>query len=531
MPLVDRVSLATIDVVVIVVYLAIVVGKGWWLSRKQDDIETYLLAGRSMSYWVVAISIIASLLSAVTYMGAPTESYLHDMKYSVTLICIVAATPIVIYIFLPFYYRLNVYTAYQYLEERFHLAVRLVASVFFIFWRLGWMALVVFAPSLAISTLFQIPLWMCIVAVGVASTLYTVMGGLTAVIWTDVMQFFVLYGGALLIIYVAATQTQGGAGWIYDAALADGKFTFFDWNLSPFERVTTWAVIFGGGFTFLAQYATDQVAIQRYLSAKSKREAVRSLVFHAILVVPVALTFYLVGIAIWGFYQAQPELLTGFGTEHPDKILPLFVAQQLPVGVRGVIVAALFAATMSSIDSGINSIATTTLVDFYQGGLKRRLTDAQQLALAKKWTLIWGVVATGAALGVAAWGEQGETLVQMSNKVAGLFSGALLGIFLLGMLTKRANWQGVLMGAGVGFAGALLVGFGTVIAGALPATSALGRLAGSLGEISFLYYSTISCGLTLIAGRLFSELFPKQEFEVPILTEEEPEVTDEAERM
>lgn len=512
----ERVSLAALDVVVIVVYLAVVVGKGWLLSRRQEDVETYLLAGRRMSYWVVSISIIASLLSAVTYLGAPTWAFKYDLKFSLGLVCIPLVTPVVIYLFLPFFYRLNVFTAYQYLEERFHISMRMVGSVFFIFWRLGWMALVVYAPALAISTLFEIDWRVCVVLVGLASTVYTVMGGLTAVIWTDVMQFFVLYGGAALIMYVAADNTAGGAAYIWSTAMAEGKLQLFDWTPSPFVEVTTWGVIFGLTFTQLAAYSTDQVAIQRYLSTKSRDEAKRSLILHAAIIIPVAMAFYALGIAIWGYYHQNPEMLAGFRADQADRILPYFVAQQLPVGLRGLIVAALFAATMSSIDSGINSIATTTLVDFYQGGLRRRLTDRQQLVLAKRWTLIWGLVATVAAVLAGMWGE---TLVQMSNKIAGLFSGALLGIFLLGMLTQRSNWQGVLLGAGIGFGGALFVGFGGVIAGALPESWALSRIAASLGEISFLYYSTISCGLTLIFGRLLSELFPPPDFDLPMLAD------------
>ncbi|MEA3403741.1 MAG: sodium/solute symporter [Armatimonadota bacterium] len=523
----EKVSLATIDVVVIAVYLLIVVGKGYFLSRKQEDVETYLLAGRRMSYWVVSISIIASLLSAITYLGAPTESYLYDFKFSLTLFTIVAVTPIVIYVFLPFFYRLNVYTAYQYLEERFHVSVRVIGSTFFILWRLGWMALVVYAPALAISTLFDIDWRLCVVAVGLSSTAYTVMGGLTAVIWTDVMQFFVLYGGAALIMVMAITQTDGGLGWMWSTAAAQGKLTFIDWSLDPFKRVTTWGIIFGGTFTSLAAYATDQVAIQRYLSTKSRDEARRSLIFHAAIIVPVGMIFYFVGMLIWAFYQQQPELLVSFKQSQSDRILAFFIAQQLPVGIRGALVAALFAATMSSIDSGINSIATTTLVDYYQGWLQRRFDQATQLRLAKQWTLVWGLVATGAAIAAGMWGQ---TLVEMSNKIAGLFSGALLAIFLLGMLTKRANWQGVLLGSMVGFGAALLVAFGKGLGVVLP-PGPLANVASTLGEISFLFYSTVSCGVTLVAGWLISRLFapprPEQIAPPEEIEAEKPQIPDE----
>lgn len=501
----ERTSLEALDLIVIVVYLAIVVGKGYLLSRKQEDVETYLLAGRTMSYWVVAISIIASLLSAITYLGAPTEAFNYDFKLGGTLLCIPLTVPILIKVFLPFFYRLNVYTAYQYLEERFHVSVRAIASGLFILWRLGWMALVVYAPALAISELFNIPWWICVIIVGVASTVYTVMGGLTAVMWTDVMQFAVLFGGAFFIVYTVVTGVDGGFGYIWQVTLANDKLTMFDWTWDPFARLSTWAVLVGGLFSILAQYGTDQVAIQRYLSSKSKKEAERSLIFHGMIIVPVGMLFYVLGAMLWAFYHQHPELLAGFQSEQADRIMPYFIAQQLPVGFRGLLVAALFAATMSSIDSGINSIATTTLVDFYQGLFRRKIDEAAQLVLAKRWTLIWGLVATAAAL-LAGLGV--DTLAAMANRIGGLFSGALLGIFLLGMMTRRANWQGALLGSIIGFGVTLLAAFGSSIAGHMQPTQLFYGTVATLGKLSFMWYAMIGAVLTFVAGWLLSGLFP-----------------------
>lgn len=499
------VSLTSVDVIVVLVYLAVVVGKGALLSRRQQSVRDYFLAGRSMSYWVVAVSIIASLLSAITYMGAPTEAYKYDLKYSLSLFCISLVAPAVIYLFLPFFYKLNLYTAYEYLQVRFALPVRIVASLFFIFWRLGWMSLVIFAPSLAISTFFSIKWQTCVVLVGLASTAYTVMGGMTAVMWTDVIQFFVLYGGALLIVVTAILRTDGGAGYLWTAGLQHGKLTLFDWTWDPRQRVTTWAILLGGTVGALAAYATDQVAIQRYLTTKSFDDSRRSLVLHALIIVPVSIIFYLMGAIVWGFYHQRPELLAGFDTTHPDRILPFFIVQQLPPGVRGALIAALFAATMSSVDSGINSITTTTVVDFYGGLLKRRYDRAAHLLLARVWTIVWGVLVTGIAIAAGLWGK---TLLEMSNTVSGLFCGPLLGIFLLGMLTRRANWQGALLGAAVGFAAAVLTAFGQAFAQHL-APGVVGReLLGAVGGITFIYYPAIGCGLTIIWGLVLSHLFP-----------------------
>jgi len=497
-------TLAIADIAVILVYLAVVVGKGVVLSRKQHNIDDYFLAGRSMSFWVVGISIIASLLSAITYMGAPTEAYKYDLKFSLSLLCIPLVTPIVIYVFLPFYYKLKLYTAYEYLEKRFALPVRVIASVFFIFWRMGWMALVIFAPSLAIATLLNIDWRICVIAIGTASTVYTVLGGMTAVIWTDVIQFIVLYGGALAIIVVAILRTDGGLDYMWTSALQNEKLAILDWSWDPFKRITTWAIILGSSVGALAAYATDQVAIQRYLTTKNFKEAKKSLVFHAAVIVPISYIFYLMGTMLWAFYHQKPELLAGFDMEHADSILPFFIVQQLPVGVRGVLIAALFAATMSSIDSGINSITTTTIVDFYDGIFKRKYTEAAHLRLARSWTVVWGLVVTAMAIAAGSWGK---TLVEMANTVSGLFCGPLLGIFLLGMLTKRANWQGVLLGACVGFPAVLVTAFGSKICGAFGPDTSAWLVTSQLGKVSWPYYPTIGCGLTMLFGYIFSGMF------------------------
>ncbi|HIE53437.1 MAG TPA: hypothetical protein EYP85_16925, partial [Armatimonadetes bacterium] len=362
-----RGTLTALDLTVVLVYLAVVVGKGGLLAKKQRDLEDYFLAGRKMGFFAVGISIIASLLSAITYLGAPAEAYGHDLRFSLTLLCIPLVTPIVLRVFLPFFYQLNLYTAYEYLERRFNLAVRTVASVFFMFWRLCWMALVIYAPSLALSEFVDLPWWAAVLILGVLSTAYTTLGGMRAVIWTDVVQFFVLYGGVLLVGGLTLVRSGVELGAMWAEALAAGKLQVLDFRLDPTIRVTTPAIFLGWTFGALAAYATDQVAIQRYLTTKNFAESRRSLIFHALVIVPVSIVFYWVGSLLWAFYHHRPELLSGFDESRPDRILPFFIVQQLPLGLKGILIAALFAATMSSIDSGINSVTTATIVDFYQG--------------------------------------------------------------------------------------------------------------------------------------------------------------------
>ncbi len=490
------------DAAIVTVYLAVVVGKGVRLARKQTGVDDYFLAGRSMGWFAVGVSVIASLFSGISYLGAPTESYRFDLQYSVGLLTIPLVTPVVIVVFLPFYHGLKAFTAYEYLEKRFGVAVRALASGLFILWRMGWMALVLYAPSLALSEFVGLRWEYAIIITGVASTLYTVMGGITAVIWTDVIQFFVLFAGITAVALVCSIKVEGGPVGLWGTASAAGKLRMVDWGIPAdgpggpgqllwhiaTQRLTIWAVVLGGLFTNLAAYATDQVAIQRYLTTKSLAECRRSLIFHAAVIIPICVCFYYVGTMMWAFYEHYPELRPVFEAGKEDRILPFFVMQQLPVGLRGLVIAALFAATMSSMDSGINSVTTATLMDFGRGLLRKRPEEARQLQLARIWTVVWGTLTIGCALAAGWWGK---TLVEMTNKVAGLFAGPLLGIFLLGMLTRRANQGGTLIAGLAGFALVICTVFRT--------------------EVSFMLYTLIGCVTTLILGALLSLLFPQPE--------------------
>jgi len=477
--------LFALDIAVLVVYLVIVVGKGVVLGRKQKGLDDYFLAGRKMGWFVVAISIYASLFSAISYMGGPGESFYNDLQYSAIFLLKPLIIPVVLVVFLPFYYRINVYTAYAYLEERFSLPLRLLGSVFFIFWRLTWMALVIYAPALALSEFLGLDWRISILIIGLSSTIYTVAGGMKAVIWTDVMQFFVLVGGILAVAAICINGVEGGLPVIWDVAAQNEKLKMFDFRWDPTLRLSFMSVVIGGFFVLLAGYTVDQVAIQRYLSTSNVREAGRSIIFTLVMGVLVSLLFYWTGVLMWVFYHQHPQLAPPVFA-HKDRILPFFIVNQLPVGVRGMLVAALFAATMSSMDSGINSITTATLMDFYDRLSPRRLKEGGKLLLARKWTIFWGVFTTGLALLIGFWGKG---LIEMSNTLAGLFTGPLLGVFLLGMLIRRANSWGTLIGAGLGFATAAFIALSPYV------------------QVSFLLYTITGCAITLLVGWCLSYLW------------------------
>ncbi|MCD6362079.1 MAG: sodium:solute symporter [Armatimonadetes bacterium] len=471
-------SFSPLDYAVFAIYLMASVLVGVWFVREQRTVKDYFLAGQSMNWFVVAISVIAALFSGISYLGAPTEVFNHDLTYAVTLLSFFVATPVVIFVFLPFFYRLKLYSAYEYLEKRFDVQVRTWSSAMFIIRVIFYLALAIYAPALAVASVTGLPLWFSIIAIGLLTTIYTTLGGMKAVIWTDVMQFFILFGGQIAIAWVAISRVPGGWHGTFDIALSAGKLNFanFDWSLTA--RVTFWGALIGGLFNALVQMGTDQISVQRYLTAKSLAEAKKSLWFKLIVTVPVVMVFYLMGAILFSFYQVHPDRLPEL--EQADRLVPYFVVNELPAGVPGLLIAAIFAATMSTVSSGINALSTASVVDFYRRHMNTQPEPDHLLRLSKTLTACYGVLATLAAFLMPLLG----TLVEATNKIMGMLGGPLLGVFLLGMLSRRANGPGTLLGAFFGSLGLAYVVFST--------------------QVSFLWYAVIGCLLTMGLGYVFS---------------------------
>ncbi len=475
---------ALADYLIFAVYVAASVLIGVYFVKEQRTVKDYFLAGQTMNWFVVAISVIAALFSGISYLAAPTEVFKNDMTYAVTLLAFFVATPVTTVVFLPFFYRLKLFSAYEYFEKRFDVRLRYLASALFIIRVIFWLAAAIYAPALAVAEVTGMSLWFSVVVIGLLTTIYTTLGGMKAVIWTDVMQFFVLVGGQILVAWIAVSKVPGG--WSETLRLADegGKFNFLNLNWDLTIRVTFWAALIGGIFTNLVQLATDQVSVQRYLTAKSLREAQRSLWFKLIVTVPIVIIFYLMGAILYSFYQVHPEALAAFGDRKPDRILPYFVVSELPIGIPGVLIAAIFAATMSTVSSGINALSTATIMDFYKRNLKSEPAPEKLLRLSKWLTLAYGLLATAVGFVVPLLG----TLIEATNKIMGIFGGPLLGVFLLGLLTKRATSRGTLRGGLAGSAALTYVVFAT--------------------NVSFMWYAAFGTIATFILGYAFSLLEP-----------------------
>jgi sodium-coupled monocarboxylate transporter 8/12 len=473
-----------IDYTVFVAYLLGTVAIGTLFIRGQRDLNEYLLAGRSMGSVVVAMTVLAALFSGISFLAAPSEGFAHGPVFYLINLSFFIATPLTAVIFLPFYYNSRFFTAYQYLEERFSVQVRTVASASFIIRVLLWLAAATYAPALALEQATGLPLWFTILVTGVLTTFYTTLGGMRAVIWTDIMQLIVLFGGQLVIALVAISRVPGGASRVIELGQQGGRL---DLSLSfdPTVRLTLWGLVIGAAFMSLVQMATDQVSVQRYLTAKDMKTAKRGLWLKLAMTLPVTFVFYGTGLVLYAFYQVHGDPLAAGKITKADQILPYFVVNELPAGFPGVFIAAIFAASMSTISAGINSLTSASLVDFYQRLWKRPdISERNQLNIARWLTFAYG----GLVIVLAFLVQHLGTLLEATNKVIGLVGGPLVGLFFLGILVRRATARGALIGWIAGLGVLLPVCFAT--------------------RISFLWYAMIGCLTTMLIGYVVSLFDP-----------------------
>jgi len=478
-----------LDWVVFVVYLAAVVALGASFSKKQRSTKEFFTAGKRMHWLPIAFSVVASIFSGISFIGQPSRVYRHDAVLIAFPFSLLLVTPIVVYVLLPFYRRLDVTTAYQYLEARFGLNVRLLASVLFMGKRLLWMALVALAPSLALSAVTGLRVETCILIIGVIATIYTGLGGMHAVIWTDVIQFLVLMTGQCLIITMIAFRLDGGFAQMWQIGVADHKaWASLDFN---FSELTFWTMLFAGCFLALSDLGADQVIVQRLMSAKDEKTAAKALWFNALFKFPGMIIILGMGVALWAFYQQYPERL-GLAEADWDKLVPYFAVQELPAGVSGLVIAAIFAAAMSSFDSGLNCLVATLTVDWHDRLGRKPHDDQRSLRLAKVLTYLLGAAVTLTAVLIYETGI--KSIIDASNKYLGFFGGALLGIFLLGALTRRAKALPTILGALLGVA-------------AVFAIEAIQTASGERFVHPYLY-AAISCLLTMGLGYVGSFIGP-----------------------
>ncbi len=540
-----------LDWAIVIAYLTYVIWDGIRMTKHSGSKEGYFLANRSLPWWAVGLSVMATQLSAITLVGTTGQAYTDGMRFIQFYYGLPFAMIILCVTVVPFFHRAQVFTAYEYLEKRFDVKVRTLTSFFFLISRGLGVGTIISAPSIVLSIVFGWNLIFTIFAIGMSTTVYTVFGGVQAVTWTDVKQMFIIFFGmgvCLLIILWSFPAGVSVADGLYLAGSL-GKLDTVDTSFNLQEKYTIWSGLIGGLFLMLGYFGCDQSQVQRFLTAKSVDEGRTSLLMSAFLKIPMQFFILLIGVLVFVFYQftAPPivfnvhevakaeqnpqfqviqqnyqnafnerrEAAIKFSTEstefrqnyiEADKkfnahrkealkfvretsdakfndvnyVFPTFVLQHMPMGVIGLIIAAIFAAAMSSIAAELNALATATTIDFYRRLFKPEATDRHYVAVGRISTFIWGIFACIVAIFATNLGS----LIEVVNKFGSFFYGSLLGVFVLAFIVKRARARGAFFG--------LLFGIASV------------WIASLYTNIEFLWFNVIGCLVTVLFGYLIS---------------------------
>jgi len=477
--------LTWLDWAVIVVYLVAMLGIGgyFYLKDQTASESDFFVGGRSIPFWAAGISLYATNTSSISFIAIPAKAYETNWQYLTNnLVAVVGLMFVAVWI-VPLLRRLDLMSVFSYLETRFHPAIRMLASALAIAMQVGSrLSVILFLPALAIATITGIDVVWSILIMGVFTIIYTVMGGMRAVVWTDFVQVFVKMGGAVFAIIFIVWSLGGEFEGIREAVVLEDKTKLFDFSLD-LTKATVWGFIFLVVFDVVLTFPKDQVLMQRTLATKSDKEAGRSIWIFAAIMIPGGFVFYGIGTALWMYYKANPERLDPLLPI--DATFPLFIAAELPSGVTGLIIAGIFAAAMSTLSSIINSVATLLSVDFY-GKLARNPTEKGSVRFAEWMTVTVGLAGMGLALVLSRYDI--HSLFDVSIELAGLLGGGFAGAYTLGMFTRRANSAGVAIG----------------IAGSI----ALTLLAWSFDLVHPYFYLGISIMLCIVIGYVASLFFP-----------------------
>jgi SSS family transporter len=431
--------------VVLVGYIVAITAFGTWLGRRRRSVRDYFLAARSVPWWAIATCIVATETSTLTFIGAPGTAYRGDWTFLQLVLGYIIGRLIIAVLFIPAYFRGEIYTSYELLQRRFGGAVRTVSAAIFLLYRTLGDGIRLHAAALVLAVAAGIQEWWCIVVLGLAMILYTEEGGVVATIWTDSIQMFVYLAGAIVcLVAVIHRLPEGGVDAALAAAAAAGKLALFDFSLDFHVPFTFWAGLVGGTFLTLATHGTDHYLVQRLLVARSQKDASVGLVLSGFLVMAQFVLFLFLGTLLWAHYGGKPFA-------RGDEVLPTFVSTELAGGWTGFILAAVVAAALSP---SLNSMASTTVRDFYLPYFRKDASEAQQMRVGRAFTVVWGI----AQILVAVAAQNMDSALQGGLAALSYASGPTVGAFLLGVLTRRANSAGTMIGMIAGLTVSLTVG-------------------------------------------------------------------------
>lgn len=444
-------ALPIVDILIIVLYLLGMVGVGVYFSRKNNSTEQFTKASGHIPGWALGISLYATFLSSNTFLGVPGKSFGSNWNSFVFSLSMPLAAWIAAKYFVPFYRSSGEISAYTHLEHRFGPWARTYAMVCFVLTQLARMASIFFGIALTLEALTGIDMQTIMIVSGVCIIAYTMMGGMEAVIWTEVAQGIIKTIGAAVVLWIIVVEMDSGLSDIVAIGHTDGKFSLGSYSLTDFSTSTFWVVFLYGFFINLNNFGVDQNYVQRYHTAKSASEAARSIWLCVYWYLPVSLVFFFIGTALYAYFQQNPELIESVRqqvalekgisvdaltpADYGDKVLPHFMVTKVPHGLLGLIIAAILSAAMSTISSGMNSSATVFLKDIYQRFIDPNVSPKKQLRVLFVATATVGVLAI--ATGILMIGV--KSILDLWWQLAGIFAGGMLGLFLLGIISKTAG--------------------------------------------------------------------------------------------
>ncbi len=476
-----------IDVLIILLYLLGTTLVPIAMARRQKQKNDYMLAGKKMHWFPLALAEVAAGFSAISLLGAPGFVMANDMRYMPTLFLGIPTLPIIYYFIVPRVYKLQLVSVYSYLETRFCPAFRYVAVAVFIVGKLGYLAMAIYTPALALATVTGLPIGLFVAILGVVTALLTMIGGMEGMLWQDVVQYFVIVGGILaVVLYFCLGGGGGHIGDYWRLAQEAGKTRVLDFSFG-FKTLSMWAMFLNITLLGIAGTCSDQSVVQRWSSAKSLGDAMKSSLGGYIFGTPIVLVLYFIGIWLFGFCQSHP--LPPEIAADADRAFPYFAANFLPSGASGLLLAGVLAAGMSTVSVVLHSLTSLFMVDVWEKVHPDAAAHGKRyVRISRAVTMLWGLLAVVAALYVM---RLGNSIIEVSAIITGFLSAPLGGVFMLGMFTKKANTIGTLTGIVVGVA----VGVGT---------RALNKF--GIYPINFMWFGVFSllatCGVGYLASLL-----------------------------
>jgi solute:Na+ symporter, SSS family len=436
-----------LDLIVVVAYLIAITAFGAHFSKGQHTLHDYFLGGRRLPWWAIAFSVVSAETSILTIISTPGIAYATDMGFLQLVFGYLVARVVVSFVLIPKYFAGELYTAYQLIERRFGRGLKLFTAVLFLTTRALAEGVRVFAISIVIEVIFKTGVFTAILIITALTLFYTFKGGFTAVIWTDVTQLTIYLTGTAIALFLAVHAIPGGWSEVVNLATAStDKFAVFNFHFNWHQPYLFWSGLVGGTFLTTASHGTDQLIVQRLLAAKNKAQSQGALLASGLVILFQFTLFLVVGVVLFAFYHHFPPAQE---FSRPDKVFPTFVVTQLPRGLAGLLTAAIIAAAMANLSAAFNSLASSSVMDFYKPLFRPDADQSHYLRVSRAMTLVWGVVLVAIAL-VAQYAK--ESVLELALTIASVPYGSMLGIFLLGVLTKRASSRGTLIGAVLGLA-------------------------------------------------------------------------------